>query len=346
MELLLKDFVPDSELVVKRSNITKARFPVIDFHGHFGPLVLGEDYLDSYDTKAQVERFKSFGVEKITNLELVWGEALKTLLGKVESHKEDILTFSSVDVTRLEDRDFPLYVRETIKEAVSLGVKGLKFWKNLGLTLQDSKSRYIRLDDSRLDVIWKVAGEYSLPILIHVADPVAFFKPITPTNERYEELSRVPDWSFCKAGLFSFEELLAMQESMIARNPKTLFVVAHGGSYSENLGYVAKMLDQYPNMHIDIAARLNEFGRQPYTAREFFKRYQTRILFGTDSCPNHWGYLPYFRFLETFDEYFPYSNSKKPGQGLWHIYGIGLEDAILKDVYWNNAARILGIPTI
>ena len=180
-----------------------------------------------------------------------------------------------------------------------------------------------------------------MPVLAHIADPVAFFKPVNGRNERYEELLHHPDWSYAKEGLYTFEELMEMQENLLLENPNTTFILPHGGSYPENLGFVSHCLDQFPNLYIDIAERISELGRQPYTCRKFFHRYQDRILFGTDAYPSQMQrrYPPYFRFLETWDEYFDYSSYNTR----WKIYGIGLEDEILEKIYYKNAERVLGL---
>lgn len=339
--LCLSEFMPRSELVVDRVRVKKPKFPIIDTHTHFGPLVLGKNYAALYDTAKEVERFKEYGVRRVVSLELVWGEELDRLLEKIHPFEDFVTTFSSVDLTRLDGSDFETYVRTTLRQAKAKGVRGLKFWKDIGLSKKDRDGRYIALDDPRLKVIWETAAELGLIVLHHVADPVAFFKPVDQFNERFEELSRVPDWSFYRPELYTFEELMEQQENMIRDNSATTFIIAHGGSYSENLSCVSTWLDQYPNMYIDIAARLGEFGRQPYTSRAFFERHQDRILFGIDATAGHaLNYQPYFEFLETWNEYFDYSSSKIPGQGRWKIYGIGLEDAILEKVYYKNAEKL------
>jgi len=343
-DLALSKFVPHSELVVERREVPTPKFPVIDMHAHFGPLVLGEHYRDLYDTGAEVAKFKSHGIRLVVNAETVWGEELDRLLAKIHPFEDFVLTFSSVDVTRLDQPDFERYVCRELRDAKAKGVRGLKFWKDVGLAKKDRNGNYIAINDRRLGVIWATAVELGLPVLMHIADPVAFFKPVDATNERFEELTRYPEWSFCKPGLFSFAELMEQQEDLVRQNPATTFIIAHGASYSENLGRVGAWLDAYPNLYIDLAARLAEFGRQPYTARRFFQEHQDRILFGIDAVAGYpFGYHPYFEFLETWNEYFSYSSSKIPGQGRWNIYGIGLEDDVLRKVYFENAERILGL---
>jgi len=185
-----------------------------------------------------------------------------------------------------------------------------------------------------------------MPVAIHTSDPEAFFLPVDRFNERYDELQNHPDWSFHGRDFPSNMDLQEARRRMMRRHPKTQFVCLHVAD-SENLEYVSECMDSHPNMHVDIAARISELGRQPRAARKFFDRYQDRILFATDGDGvNEPGfYEPYFRFLETDDEYFPYAPEPIPEDGRWQIYGIALPDSILKKVYYQNAARLLGIAT-
>lgn len=341
--MLLTEYMPKSELVVERQTVTRAKFPVIDAHMHFGPLTNGPDFDKKYDTKSEVEKLRELGIEKVVTAEVAWGEELDRVFRKLEPCLDFFIVLGSVDVSRLDEPDFAKYVRKTLEESKAKGIRGLKMWKNISLGLKDKDGKYVPIDDQRLKSVWETAAELDLPILIHVADPAAFFRPLDQYNERYENLLRHPDWSFSAPEFFTFEELMEQQERLIAENPNTTFVVAHGGSYSENLGQVAKWLERYPNMNVDMAARLAEFGRQPYTSRKFFTKFQDRILFGTDYGPGYYDRSLYYEFLETWNEYFDYTRAAIPGQGRWKIYGIGLEDEILEKVYNKNAKRIFKV---
>lgn len=339
--IYLTEYVPKSELIVESHYIKTPKFPAIDAHTHFGSLVLGDDYESKYDMAKTVEIMKGYGLKHVINLDGMWGKELDRMLKQIHPYEDFVINFGTLDVSRLDEADFESYVQKTIKQSVEKGIKGLKFWKNISLVLKDREGKYIPINDSRLKVIWETAAQNKLPVLIHIADPVAFFKPIDRYNERYEELQAHPDWSFCSSELYSFNELMEMQENLIAGNPNTTFIVAHGGSYSENLGRVAGWLDKYPNMYIDFAERIAEAGRQPYTSRKFFIKYQDRILFGTDATPLNINYHNNYRFLETYDEYFDYSDNEIPPQGRWKIYGIGLEDDVLEKIYYKNAEKVL-----
>ncbi len=210
----------------------------------------------------------------------------------------------------------------------------------------------VKIDDRRFDLMWDAAGAHRMPVAIHTSDPEAFFLPTDRFNERYEELNAHPDWSFHGKDFPSNRELQEARNRVMARHPRTQFVVLHVGD-AENLSYISELLNRYPNMHVEIGARIGELGRQPRETRKFFDKYQDRIMFGTDAVPRGddtpqqvFGeqlYEIYYRFLETEDEYFDYAPAPKPPQGRWRIYGIGLPDAILRKVYYDNAAQLLGL---
>ena len=191
-----------------------------------------------------------------------------------------------------------------------------------------------------------MCARYKRPVMIHTSDPAAFFTPLDRFNERWHELNAHPDWLFAdKRKVPTRNELLAQRNRAISRHPKTTFIGLHVGHSSENLAAAASALDRFPNLHVEIAARIGELGRQPRASQRFFDRYQDRILFGTDG-PQDALYPIHFRFLETEDEYFDYGSGAVPGQGRWRIYGLGLRDGILKKVYSENAERLLSLPPL
>jgi predicted TIM-barrel fold metal-dependent hydrolase len=241
---------------------------------------------------------------------------------------------------------------EEIERAHRAGARGLKVLKSLGLVVREQyrTGPLVKIDDRRFDPMWEACAANNMPVAIHTSDPEAFFLPIDRFNERFEELNAHPDWSFHGKDYPSDRELQEARFRVIARHPKTTFVVLHVAN-SENLPYVSEALARYPNMNVEIGARIGELGRQPRMSRKFFDRWQDRILFGTDAVPHGtetpqqiFGdklYEIYYRFLETEDEYFDYAPAPIPPQGRWRIYGIGLPEPILRKVYWENAARIL-----
>jgi predicted TIM-barrel fold metal-dependent hydrolase len=198
--------------------------------------------------------------------------------------------------------------------------------------------------DPRLDDLWHAAGELGIPVLIHVADPVAFFRPLDRFNERYDELRAHPDWHFHGPQFPTFASLIESLADLVLRHRGTTFIGAHVGCYPENLDWVSNLISRCPNFYVDIAARVAELGRVPRRARQFFLDHSDRILFGTDFPPAVEMYRLHYRVLESADEYFPYwIGDGPPPQGRWMIYGLALPDEVLKQVYADNAARVLGL---
>lgn len=342
-ELHLRAFRPRPALVTKETAVLRPRFPVIDAHNHLGepfgggwekrPLAQLLDLLDA----AQVRRY--------VDLDGGWGEAVLRqhleLFKARAPERFDVFGGVDWDAWPAHGDGFGDWAAERLRLQAGWGAAGLKIWKPFGLQVRDQAGALVRVCDPRLDPLWAAAGELKLPVMIHVADPVAFFDPLDATNERWEELQAHPDWQFPSPPFPPFLSILADLAALVARHPQTNFIGAHVGCYAENLGWVGALLDRCPNFYVDISARIGELGRQPYAARRFFLQYADRILFGTDGGPNVDLYRRYYRFLETDDEYFPYGLGAVPSQGRWRIYGLYLPDEVLEKVYYLNAQRIL-----
>jgi predicted TIM-barrel fold metal-dependent hydrolase len=349
-KIYLHDYRPKSRLKVEEHIILKSKFPAIDCHGHFAdfycPLYSKPGEWIKPDISKIKDTFLENGIVKVVNLDGFWdgffGISLEDILGTFSKHDDFFINFVSINTNLANQPNFEQYVRQHLKKSYELGAKGIKLFKHVSLMVEQSPGVYvpgrnIRIDDKRLSVIWETAAELNMPVLVHIADPEAFFDPVDEHNERYLELIEHPDWSYYGSGTYTFHELMEAQQNLLASNPETVFIVAHVGSNAENLKFVSQCLDKYDNMYIDIAARIDELGRQPYTSRKFFLQYQDRILFGTDVYSHNlkYQYSPYFRFLETWDEWIP--------GGWWPMYGIGLEDSVLEKIYYKNAEKILNL---
>jgi predicted TIM-barrel fold metal-dependent hydrolase len=359
----ISQFEPRSMLHVKETQVSRPRYPVIDIHCHLtfsaktvnGVGIASErHYLCSPDSVLPV--MDRMNIRALTNLTGGFGPGLAEVIQKFDkSHLGRFYTFTEPSYNRFLEPAYPQLQAQAIADAHAAGARGLKILKTLGLYLRSNitTGRLIIVDDTRFDPMWDACGQLGIPVAIHVSDPIAFFLPTDRFNERYEELNNHPSWSFYDRDFPSNNEILEARNRVLARHPKTQFIVLHVGNFAEDLENVSANLDRFPNMTVDIAARIGELGRQPRTARKFFDKYQDRILFGTDATPNapefpqqlynDQLYEIYFRFLETDDEYFDYAPARIPPQGRWRIYGIDLPDDILRKVYHANAARLLRV---
>ena len=354
-DLLLSDFRPRSMLQAPAHHLEHAKFPVIDAHTHFRYKL--ELRKDGRPAEEKLDEF----VRRMDDHHIAVCVSLDGRLGdEFEQHREFLWSkypnrfaiFANIDFqgSGAKDdpatwdchrEDFARRVALQLGEAKKSGASGVKFFKSFGLSWKNPDGSLIRIDDPRWDPIWEACGEQDLPVIIHVADPAAFFLPIDETNERWEELARHPDWSFHGPEFPTRAELFAQRNAVIQRHPDTTFIGAHVANNPEDLQTVGAWLDEYPNLYVEIASRIGELGRQPYTARQFFIDYQDRILFGTDGPWPAARLSLYWRFLETRDEHFPYSEKEFPPQGFWNIYGLGLPDEVLRKVYYQNAMQII-----
>ncbi|MCL2703656.1 MAG: amidohydrolase family protein [Defluviitaleaceae bacterium] len=238
--LLLCDYNPVSMLSVPETEVLTPKFPVFDAHIHIGDLQMGARVSRPLHIGEIVRNLKESGIFGVINLKMFWGEPLKRHLELLRGHEDFIHTFASVDVTRLEEPGFAAYADDMLRQFKTMGIRGLKFWKNIGCSLKDSGGAYIRADDKRLFPIWEAAAKYGLIVLIHIADPKSFFTPADEKNEFYESLRENPDWSFYGEGRYTFEELMEQQDNLLSQNPDTTFVIAHVGSCAEDLAWVAR----------------------------------------------------------------------------------------------------------
>jgi predicted TIM-barrel fold metal-dependent hydrolase len=228
----------------------------------------------------------------------------------------------------------------------------MKVSKALGLTAQNPDGTFIQADDPRLDPVWAMLAKHDKPVMIHLGDSIGRFYPIGPKNERYEAgLWRRPgdtSQNYFVSGP-KHEVIEKARENMHRKHPKTRFVNAHLAMLYYDPEKLASFLETYPNADVEISATVQDLGRAPRMWREFIIKYQDRILMGTDGNParqpdDFW--TPHWRYLETYDEYFPHpaqirTEGGSPGHGRWHISGIGLPDSVLRKVYYENALRHL-----
>ncbi len=342
-EMLLSDYDPRAHLVVPAHEVLRAKYPVINIHAHF------RRWYQHWTPEQLVAFMQETNTERIIDLDGGLGNDLQQEVNRYAAPRPNqfviFATFWFSD--SLTDWNyFRRTVEERLPEAKANGAKGIKIWKNLGLRTRDEHGRLIAVNDPRLDPLWTKAGELSLPILIHVGDPAAFFDPIDRHNERYEELKANPDWSFYGPQYPSLQTVLNQFERVASAHPQTTFILAHLGNRTDDLTAAGAMLDRNPNLFMDISARVSELGRQPRAARAFFIRYQDRLLFGTDGNPEPSVYRTFFRFLETSDEYFVYPFWPEFNYGRWKIYGVNLPDDVLRKLYHDNAAKLLGLPLL
>ena len=335
------EYSPVSTLIVPENPTYKSKFPFVDVHSHhwdmpvkdLSKLVTEMDSLNmAYLINLSGSGFGAFsGKQELMDLNLT-----KSLENVNENYPDRFGVFLNLDLAKIDKPNFEKNNINQIENAVKQGVIGLKIYKNLGLTLRDSRNIRVPVDDDRLSHIWETCAKFNIPVLIHSGEPKAFFDPVDKFNERWLHAREKPR-SFRPSDKYpTFDQVMYEQEQLFKKHPKTTFINAHLGWYGNDLGRLSKQLSELTNVYVEFGAVINELGRQPSTARRFFEDYQDRILFGKDIYKMDEYYI-YFQVLETDDEYIEYYRKR---HGLWRLYGLNLSDEILKKVYYQNALKI------
>ena len=328
----IEDYTPKSTLVVPEHPVTRARYPFIDIHNHQDSLMKPEK-LDQL-----VHDMDALNLRIMVNLSGGYGDRLERGVANMKGrYKDRFVLFANIDFTNVDAPDYSQRAAAQLERDVKNGAQGLKIFKNFGMTLKDTKGERIHVDDPRFDGVFETCARLKIPVLIHTAEPKSFFDPQDKNNERWLELKLHPDRARPPDKYPDWATLINEQHNLFARHPRTIFIDAHLGWLGGNLAELGRLLDRLPNVYTEIGAVLAELGRQPRTAREFFIRYQDRVLMGKDSW-NPVEYNTYFRVLETSDEYFDYYRKY---HAFWQMYGLDLPDPVLKKVYFKNALRIV-----
>ncbi|WP_446050893.1 amidohydrolase family protein [Zobellia laminariae] len=330
-EMGFEEYNPKSTLVVPVHEVTKAKYPFVDIHSH-------QRSMSAQSLKGLVADMDAMNEAIMVNLSGGSGSKLAESVDNIaKNYPNRFVVFANVD---FDGAGKPGWTEKTVAQLeadIKKGARGLKVFKSLGLRNVDSDGKRLAVDDVRLDPIWAKCGELGVPVLIHSADPKSFWDDMNADNERWLELKTHSRRKRSDTDPAPWQQIIYEQHHVFKKHPKTKFISAHMGWYANDLQQLGGFLDDMPNMYVGIAAVIAELGRQPQNAREFFIKYQDRILFGKDSWKPE-EFPTYFRVLETNDEYFPYY---KKYHAFWAMYGLNLPDEILKKVYYKNALSLV-----
>ncbi len=329
-----ESYDPPSTLVVPENPVNSAKFPFVDIHSHHWRLA-------DMDLNALIKEMDEMNMKVIVNLSGRGGERLKGMIDNIKKYgyEDRILNFTNIELRSIDDPDWLSSTLQQLEYDHSIGARGLKIYKSQGMSNTDKNGERIKINDPRIAPVFEKCGELNMPVLIHSADPKSFWEPHDSLNERWLELKLRPGRKRGPDDPAPWETIIAEQHDMFRNHPNTKFINAHMGWYANDLARLGELLDEMPNMYVEIGAVIAELGRQPRMAKQFFEKYQDRVLFGKDSYqPSE--YPTYFRVLETADEYFPYY---KRYHAFWKMYGLDLSDDVLRKLYYQNAMKLLGL---
>lgn len=330
----ITEYKPQSTLVVPEHEVPRAKFPAVDFHGH-PPTLSSAEAIEGV-----VSAMDALNLQVMVNARPSSGERLTQQIEAVRAagYADRFVFFASLDLRNVEPGS-GARIAAQLEADVMAGAVGIgEIGKGFGLSTTKADGTRLEMDDPELDVVWETAGRLGIPVFIHTGDPPEFFEPLDFENERWLEMALFERRRFNDPERFpAFDDLMAERDRLLARHPNTTWVLAHMGWHAQDLAHLGEIFDANPNVHAEVGAILYDLGRQPRFAREFFSKYQDRILFGKDSFrPEEYPY--YWRVFETADEYFDYYRDY---HAFWKLYGMDLPDDVLKKLYYGNALRIV-----
>ncbi len=329
--ILLKDFRPVSIYKVPVTYVNRARYPVIDMHSHPYPKTASE--LDEW-----VRNMDSAGVEKSIVMTYAHGKTFDSLFQVYSKYPDRFDIWCGIDYTGY---DQPGFSEKAVKELVRChdeGAKGVGELgdKGKGLFYSKPPAWGMHPDDDRMDAVFEKCADLNMPVNIHFADPKWMYEKMDSTNDG---LMNAYTWKVdVQPGVVDHEGMMKILENTVKKHPRTTFIACHLANCCYNLSMIGRLLDEYSNLNIDIAARFGELAPIPKAAKDFIIKYQDRIVYGTDMGINLSMYRITFRILETADEHF-YNHEYFTYH--WPLYGIDLPDDVLKKVYHDNAEKII-----
>ena len=329
--ILLKDYRPRSIYKVPVTQIAKAKYPIIDMHSH--PYPKSEAEITTW-----LKNMDECNVEKTMILTMTTGKEFDANYAKYSKYPERFEVWCGLDFSGYNKPGFgPAAVKE-LERCREKGARGIGEIHDKGQGLRSGKSNApgMHPDDPRVDAIWEKAGELRMPVSLHVADPIWMYQPMDNHNDG---LMNAWEWRLDnQPNIVKLPGMVDILERTASRHRKTTFVACHFANLDYDLNHLGEVFERNPNIYADISARYAETAPIPHFASQFYAKHSDRLVYGTDMGFEQQMYRITFRILESQDEHF-YETDQFSYH--WPLYGLGLEDGVLKQVYHDNAAKLL-----
>ena len=329
--LLLKDYRPQSIYKIPITEVAKAKFPVIDMHSH--PYAKTAAEIDEW-----VRNMDEVGIEKTMILTMSTGTAFDDIQRKYSKHPERFEMWCGFDLAGFDMPGFGPAAGKELERCKQAGARGVGeiHDKGKGLVSGKAKAPGMHPDDPRMNAVWDKCGELGMPISLHVADPIWMYQKMDRHNDG---LMNAYEWRLDnQPNIVGLSGMVDILERTVARHPNTTFIACHFANLDYDLARLGEVLERNPNLYADISARYAETAPIPRFAAAFYEKHADRLVYGTDMGFGKAMYRITFRILESLDEHF-YEIDQFSYH--WSLNGFGLSDAILKQVYHDNAAKLL-----
>jgi predicted TIM-barrel fold metal-dependent hydrolase len=329
--ILLKDYRPKSIYKIPITEVPKAKYPVIDMHSH--PYAKTAPEIEQW-----VRNMDEVGIGKTIILTMATGAEFDEINRKYSKFPERFELWCGFDLSGYDKPGFgPAAIKE-LERCRRAGARGVGEIHDKGKGLRSGKSNApgMHPDDPRMDSLFEKCSELGMPVSLHVADPIWMYQKMDRHNDG---LMNAYYWRLDnQAGIVDLSGMIDILERTLARHRSTTFIACHFANLDYDLAHLGEVLKRNPNLYADISARYAETAPIPRFTSQFYAQHADRLLYGTDMGFDKPMYRITFRILESLDEHF-YEIEQFSYH--WSLNGFGLNDGILKQVYHDNAAKLL-----
>jgi uncharacterized protein len=325
--ITVRDYAPVPSLVLPETAVARARFPAIDIHAH-------SNARTPADVANWVRTMDEVGIATTVVLAGSTGEQFDQVAGLYLTRPDRFQVYCGVLATDIDQPDYPQRAAAELERCYRQGARGVGELSDKGMGFGPARlprDKRLHGDDARLDPFFSTCAKLKIPVVAHIADHPSCWKPLDVYQERPPQYQH---FNLHGKDVPSHAELIASRNRMVAKHAKTTFIACHLGNQGHDLGALGQMLDQHPNLFLDISARDYEVGRTPRAAAKFLVKYKNRVLFGTDMGREPAMYRAWWRLFETPDEFMP-------SRVWWPYYGLELPSGVLEPLYRGNARRLM-----
>jgi len=330
-QILLKDYRPKSIYKIPVTQVAKARYPILDMHSH--PYAKTPEQIAEW-----VGNMDEVGVEKTVILTAAVGGDFDRVYRQYAKYPNRFEVWCGLDFNAYDKPGFgPDAIRE-LERCHQAGARGVGELHDKGKGMQSGKLKTLGMhpDDRRMDGLFARCGELKMPVSIHVADPIWMYQPMDRNNDG---LMNAYHWRLDnQPNIVDLSGMVDLLEHAVKKHPQTTFIACHFANLDYDLTRLGELFERNPNLYADISARYAETAPIPRRVSQFYARYADRLVYGTDMGFDKPMYRTTFRILETMDEHF--YEIEQFGYH-WSLNGFGLPEASLKQVYRDNALKIL-----
>ena len=304
----------------------------------------------SFIELAKEDNFQFLDIVDDRPFGLPWTEQQKFALQHLNNFPAQMEVATTFSVKGFNDMGWSENTIRDLKRSLSKGAKAVKIWKNIGMDLKDMNGKFVMLDHPKIKPILDYLERNNIPLIGHNGEPRDCWLPLDKMTFSQSYYGSHPEYHmFLHPEYPSYEDHIRARDNILERHPNLKFVGAHLGSLEWSLDELAKRLDKYPNMSVDLSRisnlQLHTLNDRQKT-RNFFIKYQDRLVYGTDKAINananpaelkksiHDSWLRDWLFFAT--------DSRVQLTGFGELNGLKLPRTVIDKIYRKNAENWLG----